>query len=124
ERALSRGPFAAPDTELTVAYILGVLLIGAAGWPVLLQCRTSPRAVLFVSPSARLARVPWGLLAVPKSGPTAEEVVRARAEAYGAFTNTGVGPAQIPWQLADIREHTDGYRLMELVDVLLAVPQN
>src|SRR6185437_13354352 len=35
ERALTRGPFAAPDTELTVAYILGVLLIGAAGWQLL-----------------------------------------------------------------------------------------
>ncbi len=124
ERALSRGPFASPDTELTVAYILGVLLIGAAGWQLLLECLASPRAVLFVSPSARLARVPWGLLAVPTSGPTAEELVRARAEAYTAFTKTGVTPAQIPWQLADIREHTDGYRLMELVDVLMAVPQN
>ncbi len=121
ERALSRGPFASPDTELTVAYILGLLLIGAAGWQLLLECLTSPRAVLFVSPSARLARVPWGLLALPKSGPTVEELVRARAE---AFTRTGVAPAQIPWQLADIREHTDGNRLMEMVDVLMAVPQN
>ena len=33
-------------------------------------------------------------------------------------------PARIPWQLADISEHTDGHRLMELVDVLMAVPQN
>jgi hypothetical protein len=120
-RALSRGPFAAPDTELTVAYILGVLLIGSAGWELLMECLASPRAVLFVSPSARLARVPWGLLAVPKSGPSAEELVRARA---AAFTNTGVAPAQIPWQLADISDHTDGYRLMELVDVLMAVPPN
>jgi hypothetical protein len=121
ERALRRGPFAAPDTELTVAYILGVLLIGASGWQLLAECLSSPRAVLFVTPSARLARVPWGLLAVPKSGPTAAELVRARAE---AITQAGVAPAQIPWQLADIREHTDGYRLMELVDVLMAVPQN
>jgi hypothetical protein len=121
ERALSRGPFAAPDTELTVAYILGVLLIGSSGWQLLTECLAAPRAVLFISPSARLARVPWGLLAMPKSGPTAEELIRARA---GAFTNTGVAPAQIPWQLADISEHTDGYRLMELVDVLMAVPPN
>lgn len=121
ERALSRGAFATPETELTAAYILGVLLIGAAGWQLLAECVASPRPVLFVSPSARLARVPWGLLAVPKSGPTNEELVRARQE---AVTAGGRVAARIPWQLADVREHTDGYRLMELVDVLLAVPQN
>jgi CHAT domain len=106
---------------LTVAYILGVLLIRPPRWQLLIDCAASPRPVLFVSPSARLARVPWGLLALPKSGPTAEELVRARAE---AITLSGVAPAQIPWQIADISEHTDGYRLMELVDVLMAVPQN
>jgi hypothetical protein len=121
ERAFTTGPFASPDTELTVAYILGVLLIAVPGWQLLVDCLASPRAVLFISPSARLARVPWGLLALPKSGPTAEELVRARAE---AMTLSGVAPAQIPWQLADIGEHTDGYRLMELVDVFMAVPQN
>jgi CHAT domain len=121
ERALTRGPFATPDTELAVAYILGVLLIGSPGWQLLTECVASPRAVLFVSPSARLARVPWGLLAVPKSGPSKEELVRARQE---AITASGRVAAQIPWQLADISDHTDGYRLMELVDVLMAVPQN
>ncbi|OBF90039.1 CHAT domain-containing protein [Mycobacterium sp. 852002-51163_SCH5372311] len=121
ERALTRGPFAAPDTELTVAYILGALLIGAAGWQLLTECVASPRASLFVSPTARLARVPWGLLALPKSWPSPEELVRLRAE---AFTVRGTMAAQIPWQLTDVRDHTDGYRLMELVDVLMAVPQN
>lgn len=121
QRALTMGPFAAPDTELTVAYILGVLLIGTAGWQLLAECVASPRPVLFISPSARLARVPWGLLALPKSGPSKEELVRARQQ---AITASGRAAARIPWQLADIREHTDGYRLMELVEVLLAVPQN
>lgn len=121
ERALATGPFAAPDTELTLAYILGVLLIGQAGWQLLTECVASPRPVLFVSPSARLARVPWGLLAVPKSGPSKEELVRARQE---AITASGRVAARIPWQLTDINEHTDGHRLMELVDVLMAVPQN
>jgi hypothetical protein len=121
ERALTRGPFAAPHTELTVAYILGVLLIAAPGWQLLTECTASPRALLCVSPSARLARVPWGLLALPKSGPTTEELLRARAD---AITTTGRAAARIPWQLADINDHTDGYRLMELVDVLMAVPQN
>ncbi|ETW22664.1 CHAT domain-containing protein [Mycobacterium gastri] len=121
ERALATGPFATPDAELTLAYILGVLLIGAPGWQLLTECVSSPRPVLFVAPSARLARVPWGLLAVPKSGPSKEELVRARQE---AITASGRAAARIPWQLADITAHTDGYRLMELVDVLLAVPQN
>jgi hypothetical protein len=121
ERALTSGPFATPHTELTIAYILGVLLITSPGWQLLIECTASPRALLYISPSARLARVPWGLLALPKSGPTAEELVRARAD---AITTTGPVAARIPWQLADVSDHTDGYRLMELVDVLMAVPQN
>ncbi|MGD1283160.1 CHAT domain-containing protein [Mycobacterium seoulense] len=120
-RALTTGPFAAAESELTLAYILGVLLIGSAGWQLLTECVATPRAVLFVSPSARLARVPWGLLAVPKSGPSKEELVRARQE---AITASGRAAARIPWQLADIAQHTDGHRLMELVDVLMAVPPN
>ncbi len=121
ERALTAGPFATPDAELTVAYILGVLLIGSAGWELLAECAASPRAVLFVAPSARLARIPWGLLAEPKSGPSKEELVRARQD---AITRSGRVAARIPWQLADIGAHTDGHRLMELVDVLMAVPPN
>jgi hypothetical protein len=121
ERALATGPFARPDTELTVAYILGVLLIATPGWQLLSECVASPRATLFVAPSARLARVPWGLLAVPKSGPSKEELVRAR---QAAITASGRVAARIPWQLANISEHTDGHRLMELVDVLMAVPAN
>jgi hypothetical protein len=121
ERALTTGAFAAPDTELTMAYILGVLLIGAPGWQLLTECVATPRAVLFVSPSSRLARVPWGLLAVPKSGPSKEELVRARQD---AITASGRVAAQIPWQLDDIDARTDGHRLMELVDVLMAVPPN
>lgn len=121
ERALATGPFAKPDTELTVAYILGVLLIGTPGWQLLAECVASPRAVLFVSPSARLARVPWGLLAIPKTGPSKEELVRARQD---AITASGRTAAQIPWRLDNIDELTDGHRLMELVDVLMAVPPN
>lgn len=121
ERALARGPFAARDTELTLAYILGALLIGLPGWQLLMECLTSPRAVLFVSPSARLARVPWGLLAVPKLVPSLEELVRARNE---ALSPAGPAPARIRWQLDDIGAYTDGFRLIELVDVLMAVPPN
>lgn len=121
ERALSTGPFAGPTTELTLAYILGVLLIGTAGWQLLAECVSAPRAVLFVSPCARLARIPWGLLAIPKSGPSKEELVRARQD---AITTAGRAAAQIPWRLDAIDDLTDGHRLMELVDVLMAAPPN
>ncbi len=85
ERAIATGPFATPDTELAIAATLGLSLVAPAAWQLLLDCVVSPRATLFVSPSARLARVPWGLLAVPGD---------------------------------------DKFRLMELVDVLMAAPSN
>jgi hypothetical protein len=65
ERAIATGPFAAPDTELAIARTLGMQLLSAEAWQLLIDCVASPRAALFVSPSARLARVPWGLLAMP-----------------------------------------------------------
>lgn len=85
DRAITTGPFSAPATESELARALGSQLLAAAAWQLLTECAASPRAALFVSPSARLARVPWGLLAMP----------------------------------AD-----DGFRLMELVDVLMAAPPN
>src|SRR6201999_2553962 len=44
---------------------LGLSLLAPAAWQLLVDSVASPRAALFVSPSARLARVPWGLLAMP-----------------------------------------------------------
>jgi hypothetical protein len=85
ERAIATGPFAAPATELAIARTLGAQLLVPAAWQLLTECVASPRAALFVSPSARLARVPWGLLAMPDD---------------------------------------DGYRLIELADVLMAAPSN
>jgi CHAT domain len=85
ERAVATGPFAAPDTELAIARTLGPQLLAPAAWQLLIDCVASPRAALFVSPSARLARVPWSLLAMPVD---------------------------------------DGYRLIELADVLMAAPSN
>jgi CHAT domain len=121
ERSLTTGAFATAAGELTCAYVLGVLLIGGQGWDLLMEHIAQPRAVLFVAPSARLAGVPWGLLAVPTTGPTQEELVRARA---AATTASGTEPARIPWQLDDLSTRTEGYRLMELVDVLMAAPPN
>ena len=85
ERAVASGPFAAPATELAIARTLGLNLLAPEAWQLLIDCVASPRAALFVSPSARLARVPWGLLSMPND---------------------------------------DGYRLMEMADVLMAAPSN
>jgi hypothetical protein len=65
ERAVAAGPFAAPATELDIARALGAKLLAPAAWQLLSDCVASPQPALFVSPSARLARVPWGLLAMP-----------------------------------------------------------
>ncbi len=85
ERAIATGPFASPSAELGIARDLGAELLAAPGWQLLTDCAASPRAALFISPSARLARVPWAALAMPGD---------------------------------------DGFRLIELVDVLMAAPPN
>jgi CHAT domain len=121
DRALGSGPFASQATELTLAYRLGVLLLSDAAWRLLVEHTASPRAVLFVSPSARLARVPWGLLAMPTVRPSPDELVRARV---AAITQEGPGAARIPWPAGDVEELTEAHRLMELVEVLMAVPAN
>lgn len=85
-RSLATGPFAAVARERELARLLGALLPDEA-WDLLRQYTGDPELpVLFVSPSARLSRVPWGLLAQPSG--------------------------------------TDDQRLMELADLLLAVPAN
>lgn len=65
ERAITEGAFASPATELAIARTLGAQLFAPEAWQLLLDSVASPRAALFVSPSARLARVPWGLVAMP-----------------------------------------------------------
>lgn len=85
ERAMTTGAFATAEAELDLARLLGSHLIGIDGWQLLADCVADVRPVLFVTPSPRLGRVPWGQLAMP-------------------------GP--------------DAFRLMELVDVLMAVPPN
>ncbi|MET0455333.1 MAG: CHAT domain-containing protein [Mycobacterium sp.] len=89
DRALTKGPLAAVGAENALAERLGTVLLSEPAWRLLMTSMASPRALLFVSPSARLARVPWGLLAMPNLDPTGE-----------------------------------GYRLLELVDVLMAIPPN
>lgn len=121
QRALSGGAFTTPGAELTLAYRLGVLLISAAGWELVSECVNDPRAVLFVAPSARLGRVPWGLLALPAVRPEVTAMLAARQE---AITPDGPIPATIPWPAGEIDVLTEGFRLLEFVDVLMAVPAN
>lgn len=85
ERAMTTGAFATAEAELELARLLGSHLIGIDGWQLLADCVADVRPVLFVTPSPRLGRVPWGQLAMPG---------------------------------------LDAFRLMELVDVLMAVPPN
>ena len=86
DRAIATGPFASPAGRAgDRRESLGSQLLSAQAWQLLTDCVASPRAALFISPSARLARVPWGALAMPGD---------------------------------------DGFRLMELVDVLMAAPPN
>ncbi|MCV7279335.1 CHAT domain-containing protein [Mycolicibacterium flavescens] len=60
ERALTHGALSAPATETGLAQALGERLIAPQGWRLIAEAAT-----VFVSPSARLAQVPWGLLAAP-----------------------------------------------------------
>jgi len=65
ERAIAAGPFASPSAELQMACDLGSRLLAPPAWQLLIESLASPRSTLFVSPSARLARVPWAALAMP-----------------------------------------------------------
>ncbi|WP_208379139.1 CHAT domain-containing protein [Cumulibacter soli] len=110
-----------PRAELTFAYRLGALLIPPDAWRRLYELTDDPRPDLFVVPSARLGAVPWGQLAMPTVVPDFDDLIRARTD---ASTATGVRPAQIAWPDGDITTLTDGFRLMELVDIGWAVPAN
>ncbi|RDH75490.1 CHAT domain-containing protein [Mycolicibacterium moriokaense] len=65
ERAIATGPLGTPDAEADMAAEVGSQLLTAPAWQLLTECVASPRAALFVSPSTRLARVPWAALAMP-----------------------------------------------------------
>ena len=90
ERAIATGPFAAPATELAIARTLGAQLLAPEAWQLLTDCVASPRAALFVSPSARLARVPWGLLAMPERRRLSPDGTRGRADG-GAVEHRPLG---------------------------------
>ncbi len=118
-RALTDGAFAHPDPEVVLAYRLGALLLSAPAWQLLVDCAADPRPTLFVAPSARLSRVPWALLALPALRPSPEALTRART---AAITDGGSVAAQINWPTDDIARLTEGLRMMEFADVLVAAP--
>ncbi|MBA4022196.1 MAG: CHAT domain-containing protein [Gordonia sp.] len=112
-RALTAGPLASPDAELRWSYHLGSLLLSEEAWALLSECVADPRPTLFVTPTARLAQTPFAMLAVPTASPVTNGSVET------APAESGVGPG-----LPDIAELTDGYRLMEIADVVMAPPVN
>ncbi|MEH3129099.1 MAG: CHAT domain-containing protein [Mycolicibacterium neoaurum] len=120
ERALTRGAFTDPESELMLAYRLGVLLIGPEAWQ-LLDAYADQAPVLHIAPSARLGRIPWGLLARPSLRPDVTAMLQARQD---AITPDGPQPAVIPWPGGALSALSSGIRLMELADVLMAVPAN
>lgn len=65
QRAIATGAFSSPAAEARIADDLGSELVAQDAWQLLTDCVASPRAALFISPSARLARVPWAALAGP-----------------------------------------------------------
>ena len=120
ERALTRGAFTDPESELMLAYRLGVLLIGPEAWQ-LLEAYADRAPVLHIAPSARLGRIPWGLLARPSLRPDVTAMLQARQD---AITPDGPQPAVIPWPDEALSALSSGVRLMELADVLMAIPAN
>lgn len=65
ERALTTGSLTTPAAEQTLAGRLGERLIPSAGWELIAASAGDAPATLFVTPSVRLAQVPWALLAAP-----------------------------------------------------------
>lgn len=65
ERAITAGSFATQAAERELADILGRDLIPEAGWQLITEQASASRPALFVAPTARLAQVPWSVLALP-----------------------------------------------------------
>ncbi|WP_207840280.1 CHAT domain-containing protein [Williamsia soli] len=113
DRALTAGPLASPDSELRWSYQLGSLLLSVQAWTLLSECVADPRPMLFVTPTARLAQTPFAMLAVPTALSLANGLVDTTPAEFS-------GGQELP----DLPELTDGYRLMEIADVVMAPPAN
>lgn len=95
ERAIATGPFSAPSGETEMARALGADLIAPSAWQLLSDCTSSPRAALYISPSAGLARVPWAALAMPGDKPVRLiELVDVLMAAPPNIVNAGRAPVE------------------------------
>ncbi|MDZ4270564.1 MAG: CHAT domain-containing protein [Mycobacterium sp.] len=63
ERAVSGGSLATPAAEKELAAVLGEHLIAPEAWQLIAEHASRSLPALFVAPTARLATVPWSLLA-------------------------------------------------------------
>ncbi|MDY6995576.1 MAG: CHAT domain-containing protein [Actinomycetota bacterium] len=92
ERALSTGAFASPAAEQRLAELLGQQLLCPAAWQLVDEYSASCGATLFITPTARLARVPWTLLATP-SGERLIERIDVLMAAPPSIANSPRRPA-------------------------------
>ncbi|KGI68232.1 CHAT domain-containing protein [Mycolicibacterium rufum] len=96
ERGVTAGSFATATAEAHLAAVLGEVLLPASAWRLLAEQALAPDAVVFVAPTARLAQVPWSVLAMPDDGRRLVEVVDILFAAPPNIANAPRRPA--PWR--------------------------
>ncbi|BBX70349.1 CHAT domain-containing protein [Mycolicibacterium psychrotolerans] len=96
QRAVAAGSFATPAAERHLAGVLGEALLSDAAWRLLAEQATTPDAVAFVAPTARLAQVPWSVLAMPTDGRRLIDVIDILFAAPPNIANAPRRPA--PWR--------------------------
>lgn len=99
-RALRTGSFATPAGERRLAEVLGQKLMPAQAWQLVERYRATPRATLFVTPTVRLARVPWSVLASPE-GDRLVELLDVLLAAPPSIANAPRTPAR--WEALHTR---------------------
>lgn len=77
QRAVTAGSFASHAAEQHLAQVLGETLMPEQAWRLLVDRAAEPGAVLFAAPTARLAQVPWSILAMPADGRRLIELVES-----------------------------------------------
>lgn len=93
ERALTSGALATPAGEQDLAERLGERLIPPAGWELIATSVGETLPTLFVTPAARLAQVPWSLLAAPGDGRRLIELADVLMAAPANIANSARTPS-------------------------------
>ncbi len=96
ERAVAAGSFASTPAEAHLAEVLGEVLMPEPAWRLLTEQAATPGAVVFVAPTARLAQVPWSVLAMPDDGRRVIDAVDVLFAAPPNIANAPRRPA--PWR--------------------------